>query len=364
MMEAATMTTRVEMSENAMSDLLTDDDRWQAVLARDLSHDGQFYTAVLTTGIYCRPSCAARHPKRENVRFYATLDEAREAGFRPCRRCHPDEAHSQIDLAQRVCEYLDTIIDERVTLDDLGARFHVSPFHLQRTFKRIVGVSPRQYADARRRERLKSELRDGCSITRAALEAGYTSISQLAADPLGMTPTAYQRGGENTRIRYSTIGTSLGVVLIAATERGVCAITIGDSPDDLYDALAAEFPAAVIDRDDSGLGLWAATVLAYIDGEARTIDLPLDVRATAFQRRVWEALRAIPAGETRSYSQIAQVIGQPTAARAVARACATNPAAMIIPCHRVIREDGDRGGYKWGLLRKHALLEIEARQAG
>jgi len=264
-----------------------------------------------------------------------------------------------------VCAYLAEPHEHMPSLQELAARFSLSPAHLQRTFKRIVGVSPRQYAAEQRLARFKGELKDGPSVTEAVYSAGFQSSSTAytdATDQLGMTPGQYRRGGA-TRVGYTVAPCGLGQLLLAATERGICAVRLGDSEDELAQTLAAEFPAANLQRVGAELNGWLADLLAYVDGQQAHLDLPLDVRATAFQRRVWEALRAIPYGSTRSYSDVAAAIGQPTAVRAVARACATNPAALVIPCHRVIRSDGELGGYRWGLARKRALLAQEAQHA-
>lgn len=337
----------------------TDAERWQAVLTRDRQWDGIFVYAVLSTGIYCRPSCPSRRPRREQVTFFATPTEAAAAGFRACRRCRPDEADAQVKLVQQACAYIEAHLDDRPTLADLGANLHVSPSHLQRIFKRITGVSPRQFADARRLARFRTALKNGESVTEAIFEAGYGSSSRVYPGKLGMTPTDYRQGGFTMTIRYTTAACALGTVLVATTERGICAVSLGDTPQTLETALAEEFPTAARIRDDAGLHACLDPLLRHLDGQQPHLDLPLDVRATAFQRRVWEALRAIPYGTTTTYSAVAEAIDQPAAVRAVARACATNPAALIIPCHRVVRSDGSLGGYRWGIERKQELLDQE-----
>ncbi|NWF68285.1 MAG: bifunctional DNA-binding transcriptional regulator/O6-methylguanine-DNA methyltransferase Ada [Chloroflexi bacterium] len=339
----------------------TENDCWQAVLQRDSSRDGQFVTAVQSTGIYCRPSCPARHPKRQNVRFFATNAEAEAAGFRPCRRCRPDEVDAHTQLVQQACAYIDAHLEAAPPLAELGAALHVSPFHLQRIFKRVMGVSPRQYAEAQRLARFKAHLKEGDSVTRALYDAGYGSSSRLYPGLLGMKPSAYRQGGKDMCIHYAIAPCDLGYVLVAATERGLCAVSLGDTPEFLRDALHAEYPAAEIVAQNSGLEQQVAALLDYLQGHALRADLPLDVQATAFQQRVWQTLRAIPYGQTRTYTQIAHAIGQPQAARAVANACAANHVALVIPCHRVVREDGGMGGYKWGVARKETLLAREAR---
>lgn len=343
---------------------LTDTDRWQAVLRRDRHYDGAFVTAVRTTRIYCRPSCPARHPHRENVTFYACAADAERDGFRPCKRCSPNTQAFEADVAQRACAYMDDHVDDRVTLNHLGTAVGLSPHHLQRVFKRVMGISPRQYAEARRVERLKAGLKNGGTVTDALYSAGYGSSSRLyerAPEQLGMTPAVYRKGGQGMNIHYTIADSPLGYLLVAATERGVCFVSMGDTPADLEAELRGEFPAAEPERDDDGLGEWVNAILDHLGGQQPHLELPLDVRATAFQRRVWQALQAIPIGETRTYRQIAASIGQPTAARAVGNACATNPVSLVIPCHRAVREDGSLGGYRWGLQRKAALLEQERK---
>lgn len=344
---------------------LSDADRWQAVLNRDARFDGAFVTAVQTTHIYCRPSCPARHPRRHHVMFYATPSEAERAGFRPCKRCSPNTQAFEAEVVERLCLFITAHADERLTLADLGAAVGLSPQHLQRVFKRALGISPRQYAEARRLERLKTQLKTGSSVTAALYDAGYSSSSRLyerAPDQMGMTPAVYRQGGQGMTIQYTVVDCSLGCLLVAATERGVCFVSLGDAPADLETELRAEFPAADLRRDETHLNEWVQALLRHLEGQQPHLELPLDVRATAFQWRVWQALRDIPYGEARSYQQIAAAIGQPTAARAVGSACARNPVSLVIPCHRAVREDGGLGGYRWGLSRKAALLERERQQ--
>ncbi len=342
---------------------------WQAVLDRDGRFDGQFVYAVHSTGIYCRPTCPSRRPRRAGVTFFPDAVAAAAAGYRPCRRCQPDQptpAEPHLALIQQVCAYLEEPHDRPPTLHDLAERFGLSAYHLQRTFKRIVGVTPRQYAAERRLGRFQGELRQGRRVTDAVYAAGFATSSVAYADAtarLGMPPARYRSGAPATRIVYAIAPCALGWLLAAATAQGLCAVRLGDSAAALERELAGEFPAAELRRDAAELSAWLETLLAYLDGRPARLDLPLDIRATAFQRRVWEALRAIPAGETRSYADIAAAIGQPRAARAVAHAVAANPAALVIPCHRVIRADGDAGGYRWGQARKEALLAQEAETA-
>ncbi len=342
--------------------------QWQSVLARDVEADGAFVYAVRTTGIYCRPTCPSRRPRRENTAFFALPEAAEQAGFRACRRCHPEQVairDPQVAVVQRVCHAIAANPEASPTLASLSADVGLSPFHMQRTFKRVMGITPRQYADACRMDRLKGELRKGEAVTSALYGAGYGSPSRLyerAPAQLGMTPAVYRRGGAGMRIHYTVVPCPLGLLLVAATERGLCAITLGDADDALADGLKREYPAADIARDVSGLDTAVAAILRHLHGQEPHLDLPLDVQATAFQWRVWEALRAIPYGSTRSYGEIACAIGQPTAARAVAQACATNRVALAIPCHRVVRDNGEIGGYRWGIERKRMLLAHE--QAG
>ena len=340
----------------------TDAGRWAAVLERDPAADGRFVYAVSSTRIYCRPSCPSRRPHRHHVTFFATPDAAEAGGYRPCRRCRPRQAET--DAVRRVREaqrYLERHLDETVTLERLGQAVGLSPYHLQRTFKRMTGVSPRAYAGARRIEQMKTQLKRGDSVSRAAYDAGYSSPGRAydhSGRRLGMTPGSYQRGGRGVRIRFTTVDTALGAVLVAATERGLCSVTLGTTAHGLEAGLRQEYPAAQIERADEELRRWAGGVVARLAGDEAE-RLPLDVHGTAFQHRVWEALQRIPRGATRSYGEIARDLGRPTAARAVARACATNQLAVVIPCHRVVREDGGLGGYRWGIERKRELLEAE-----
>jgi AraC family transcriptional regulator of adaptative response/methylated-DNA-[protein]-cysteine methyltransferase len=342
---------------------------WDAVAARDRSMDGVFYYAVLSTGIYCRPSCPSKRPRRENVVFFRARAAAEHAGFRACKRCKPEAAgvaDPNAQLVERVCRYIETHPDEPVTLEALSRALGISPFHLQRTFKARTGISPRAYADSRRLDSLKAGLREGHSVTRSLYDAGYGSSSRLyerASSQLGMTPSRYRQQGAGETIHYAIAATRIGRMLLAATDRGVCSIQFGDSDAKLERELGVEFPKAEIIRSDRKLGAQVNALRAIIQGENKT-PLPLDIQATAFQRRVWEELQAIPRGATKSYSKIAADIGHPKAARAVARACATNPVAVAIPCHRVVREDGAMGGYRWGVDRKQKLLALEAASGG
>src|SRR5947199_10358701 len=345
---------------------LTPERRWRIVLTRDRRYDGAFVYAVQSTGIYCRPSCPSRRPRRAHVAFFPGPQAAELAGFRPCRRCRPGEAAAAVPgvpLVRAVCRLIDAHPDRPASLALLSARAGVTSHRLLRTFRRVLGISPRQYRDARRLDRFKTELRARGRVSPALYEAGYGSTSRVyerAHAQLGMTPATYGHGGAGTRIAFAVVPCALGRLLVAATARGICRISLGDDADALERGLAAEFPAATIARDDDTLRHWVAEITAHLHGRQPTLELPLDVRATAFQRRVWEALRNIPYGSTRSYSEVARAVGNAKATRAVARACAANPVAIVVPCHRVVREDGDLGGYRWGVQRKRAFLKQEA----
>jgi len=330
--------------------------RWQAVLARDRRFDGAFVYAVRSTGIYCRPSCASRRPRRTQVTFYPIPEAAEREGYRACRRCHPADAPGNDPAV--------TLVRDAARAIAAGQRPQGDSRRLARAFKRVLGITPRAYAETRRVGRFKQELKRRKQVSPALYEAGYGSSSRVYERTdahLGMTPATYAKGGVGVGIAYTTVATSLGRLLVAATERGVCRVALGDTDAALESELSAEFPAARVVQDKSGkLSGSVSAILAYLDGREPDLDLPLDIRATAFQRRVWQELQKIPFGQTRTYAEIARRIGQPKAARAVARACATNPAALIIPCHRVVRGNGDFGGYRWGVERKEALLESEA----
>jgi AraC family transcriptional regulator of adaptative response/methylated-DNA-[protein]-cysteine methyltransferase len=347
---------------------IPEEQRWQAVLDRDASFDDRFVFAVSSTGVYCRPSCAARRPRRENVRFFRTTVEAEHAGYRACLRCRPAAigGNAQINAVKAICRYIERHLEETLTLSRLGEEFQQSPFHLQRTFKAVLGITPRAYADSCRMNLLKQNLRSGHSVTRAMYAAGYGSSSRLyerTASQMGMSPDKYRRGAVATQVRYTITPSPLGAMLIAATDKGVCAIQFADSEEELEQGVKHEFPFAFRKRDDVWLKNWKEQLLAQLRGKQVISALPLDIQATAFQRRVWACLQRIPSGETRSYQQVAQSIGQPTAARAVARACATNPVALAIPCHRIVRGNGEPGGYRWGADRKKTLLALESRNA-
>ncbi len=342
------------------------DARWAYVAARDPGVDGQFVYAVRTTGIYCRPSCPSRRPAREHVEYFATPADAAARGFRACLRCHPDApaVDPWIEKIRRACVYLSNV-EGHPALTTLARRLGGSPYHLQRNFKRLVGVSPREFADACRLKKVKQRLRSGFDVTAALLDAGYGSSSRFyerAASRLGMPPVRYRRGGAGLTIRYATTASPLGRLLVAATDRGVCAVALADTDRDLRTTLRAEFPAARLTADRRALAGWIRQVVNHLRGRRARLDLPLDIQATAFQWQVWNALAAIPPGETRSYGELAAAIGRPTAARAVARACATNPVALAIPCHRVVPAAGGVGGYRWGTARKALLLDRETAE--
>jgi AraC family transcriptional regulator of adaptative response/methylated-DNA-[protein]-cysteine methyltransferase len=350
-----------------MIDKVDAHDAWAAVVGRDRRFDGRFVYAVRTTGVYCRPSCPSRRPAAANILFFDDPTGAERAGFRACKRCRPraaGELGSTAAAVRRTAAFIDAHVDERITLSRLAREAGMSPFHLQRVFRRELGVTPREYQQARRLDRLRSQLRRGETVSRATYDAGFGSPSRVyeqAGARLGMTPAAYRRGGHGIRIRFAILPSPLGRLLVAATPQGVCAVRLGDSDAQLERRLRTEFPRATIEPDaDGSLAAIAAKVLGHVRGDGPAHDLPLDVRGTAFQQQVWRALLSIPYGETRSYAQVATAIGHPNATRAVARACATNPVAVVIPCHRVIRSDGGLGGYAGGVERKERLLEVEA----
>jgi AraC family transcriptional regulator, regulatory protein of adaptative response / methylated-DNA-[protein]-cysteine methyltransferase len=350
--------TRRSYSQSMQTEL---QNKWQQVLARDARQDGRFVFAVRTTGVFCRPSCPSRRPRRDSVEFFAGPREAERAGYRACLRCKPTQVSEQAQYVLRARQMLDNA-EGVVTLAQLSQRVGLSPFHLQRLFKRATGLSPREYQSARRMQHMKTGLRKGEDVTTALYDAGFSSPSRLyenASQQLGMTPGTYRRGGAGATITFAIAPTPVGQMLVAATDRGLCAVRFGESATELEGSLREEFHAASLHRDNAAIGRYVQPLLAGIRGENTIIDLPLDVRATAFQKKVWQALREIPRGETRSYSDVAREIGDPQAVRAVARACASNPVALAVPCHRVVRSDGDLAGYRWGIERKKKLLEGE-----
>lgn len=355
---------RLEDSDGSGPPILDDAARWAALAARDASADGRFVYAVRTTGVYCRPSCGARAARPENVSFHATGAEAEAAGFRPCRRCRPDApalAERRAEMVAQACRRIEAA-ETAPSLETLARAAGMSPFHFHRVFRAVTGVTPAAYAAADRAARLAAGLRDSGSVTEALYAAGYVAPSRFYADApdrLGMAPAAYRRGGRDVAIRFAVGACSLGAILVAATERGLCAILLGDDPETLLRDLQDRFPRATLSGADAQFERWVAEVVGFVEAPARGLALPLDIGGTAFQQRVWAALRAIPLGTTASYAQIARAIGEPGAARAVARACATNPLAVAIPCHRVVRTDGALSGYRWSVARKRDLLARE-----
>lgn len=346
--------------------LHTDDDRWQAVMNRDTRADGQFVFAVQTTGIFCRPSCRARHALRQNVRFYPNAQAALDAGFRPCKRCQPDSLspeQQRIDKVAEACRLLEQ--DSPVTLEALAEAVAVSPYHFHRLFKSVTGITPKAWQQAWRARRLRDSLSDGEPVTQAVLAAGFPSSSSYyrqADEVLGMTASAYRHGGKAAGIHYATDSCELGRCLVALSDRGICAVLLGDDDTTLLAELRQSFPSAHLAAADASSQAQIQAVIASLNQRSTPLTLPLDIRGTAFQQQVWQALRAIPTGETRSYQQIADGIGNPKAVRAVAGACAANRLAILIPCHRVVRGDGSLSGYRWGVTRKAALLAREKEQ--
>jgi AraC family transcriptional regulator of adaptative response/methylated-DNA-[protein]-cysteine methyltransferase len=362
-MEGVNMSAVMQVQMKLLAD--SDDARWEAVLTRDARFDGQFVFAVSSTGIYCRPSCPARRPRREHVSFFQLPEVAEQSGFRACRRCHPRDLQvvdPQIRIAREVCRVIEQNDGEPITLAALSEQIGVSSFHLQRTFKSVMGITPQDYAETCRINRFKHSVHKGEAITSAIYDAGYGSSSRLyetASAQLGMTPASYSKGGRGAVINYAIAQTALGHLLVATTNKGVCSVMLGDSDASLKADLLKEFPAGEIRHNEKLLRSSLNAIVEHLKNKTPHVDLPLDIRATAFQRQVWEQLRSIPYGQTFSYSEVAKAIGQDKAVRAVARACATNPVALVIPCHRVIREDKSLGGYRWGLERKKKLLHAE-----
>jgi AraC family transcriptional regulator of adaptative response/methylated-DNA-[protein]-cysteine methyltransferase len=341
--------------------------RWKALAARDRAADGTFVYAVTSTGVYCRPSCPSRRPRADRVKFFDTTHEARQAGFRACKRCRPDTvglAQPGVDAVRRVSAYLAIHADETVTLAHLARVASMSPHHLQRRFKALVGLSPREYQAAVRADRLRASLRGGRDVTSAIYEAGYGSPSRVyESSPTGkgMTPSSYRRHGAGMRIGYSIVPSAIGSVLVAATEHGVCAVKIGDNDASLVRDLRTEYSAADISANDAPRPDWVKAIADHLRGVGASLDLPIDVKATAFQWKVWRALQQIPSGETRAYAEVARRIGKPRAVRAVANACAKNPVCLVVPCHRVVPSNGGTGQYRWGAERKARLLQMERR---
>jgi AraC family transcriptional regulator of adaptative response/methylated-DNA-[protein]-cysteine methyltransferase len=337
--------------------------KWSMVLARDTKADGRFVYAVKSTGIFCRPTCPSRRPRRENVEFFNSPAQAQQAGYRACRRCTPLERNPQSQKVEAACRYIDENLDVTLSLTAISRHVAISPFHFQRMFKRMLGISPREYQQARRAGKFRQALLSDGSVTEAIYEAGFSSSSRAYESvpaQLGMTPSEFKRGGDGVAIRCTVISTELGKLLVATTPRGVCAVRFGESEATLLRELKRDFSAAEIHRDDVGLESIAMQIKQLLSGSAAPLNIPLDLRGTAFQQMVWKELRRIPQGRTRSYTDVAKAIGKPKAVRAVANACGSNPVAIVVPCHRVVQKNGSLAGYRWGVKRKAALLEKEA----
>lgn len=333
-------------------------------MERNKALDGTFLYAVKTTKVYCRPTCPSRRPNRENVEFFDSSDAAKRKGYRPCKRCKPDGVAKAEELVMKVREYIEGNLDHSLTLETIGKAVGASPFHMQKVFKSSVGMSPRQYAEECRLKAVKKELKSGRDVTGAVFEAGYSSTSRLyerSARKLGMTPGAYRKGGHGELISYAVVASPLGLLLLAGTKKGLCFLQFGASEEELKSALGTEFGAAMLVENAEALSSWIENLALYFRG-SRELEVPVDIRGTAFQQKVWRYLRQIPPGETRTYTQVAEALGVPNAVRAVARACATNRVGIAIPCHRVIRQDGSLAGYRWGLERKEALIVLERKQ--
>lgn len=339
---------------------------WRAALDRDRRADGDFVLAVRSTHIYCRPSCPARRPLRSNVTFFRTQEEAERQGYRPCLRCRPDQVSAAAALVARAAKYLAQYDEESLRLRSIAKELNTTTATLRRAFREVTGLAPRQLADALRIKRFKSLLRSGRSITDALYETGYGSSSRVyerSNAQLGMTPATYQKGGKGMKLEYTIAASTVGKVLVAATGRGISAVYLGDAKKELLAALREEYPHAEISRAAGTTRSWVCEIVQRIEGQPAEAELPLDLQATAFQRRVWQELQKIPRGTTKTYSQVARALGRPRAVRAVARACATNPVSVVVPCHRVVRENGSLAGYRWGLSRKEQLLAAERAAA-
>lgn len=333
----------------------------------DARFDGVFFVGVKTTGIYCRPTCRARLPKRENVEFYPTVEAALKKGFRACKRCKPEAKlfiDPKVELVLKASRVIEKADFENLSLEELGFETNSSPTYLQKAFKEILGVSPKQYSDENRLQKFKAQIKKGDDLTDAMYEAGYGSsrgLYEKASAKIGMTPAVYKKGGQGSKIEYAVADCPLGKLLVGKTEKGVCSVTLGDTAEYLEQKLREEFPRAEIAENNNGLKTTVSEIVRHLEGKNKTLDLPLDLQATAFQMRVWAELRKIPYGDTRSYSEISRQISNEKAVRAVARACATNPVALVTPCHRVIAADGDLSGYRWGVERKRHLLLTESK---
>jgi AraC family transcriptional regulator of adaptative response/methylated-DNA-[protein]-cysteine methyltransferase len=339
----------------------SNDQRWTLVMNRTPKADGEFVYAVKSTGIFCRPTCPSRRPRRDLVEFFDSPQQAQSAGDRACRRCLPLQQNPQMEKIEAACRYIEAHAEETLSLRRIAAHIGVSPFHFQRLFKRALGISPRQYQQAQRAAKFKQALHKEARITDAIYEAGYSSSSRAyenGAEQLGMTPTIFRRHGEGLKIHFTIVESDLGRLLIAATSRGICSVRFGETDRVLENELREEFSAAEITREERGLRSYAEIVMKSLAGGASGT-VPVDIQGTAFQQRVWNALRAIPRGQTRSYTEIAKQISKPKAVRAVANACASNPVAVVVPCHRVVQKNGSLAGYRWGVERKKALLRAE-----
>jgi AraC family transcriptional regulator, regulatory protein of adaptative response / methylated-DNA-[protein]-cysteine methyltransferase len=358
------MTTSTKSIQSPAKSFADDESRWQSLVDRDPAADGAFVYSVKTTGVYCRPTCPSRLAHRNNVRFHATYEEAEAAGFRPCKRCKPtgeSVAQHQASIVARACRIIEES-EEMPNLDDLASSVGLSSYHFHRLFKEQTGLTPRGYAVAHRSRRVRDELTRRKTVTEAIYGAGFNSNSRFyesADDVLGMTPRTFRSGGSGTTIRFAIGESWLGPILVATSEKGVCAILLGEDPDEMVRDLQDHFPKAELIGGDADFDLLVATVVGFLENPSSGLDLPLDIRGTAFQQRVWEALRQIPAGSTASYAEIAERIGQPKSVRAVAQACGANHLAVAVPCHRVVRTDGALSGYRWGVERKGKLLRRE-----
>jgi AraC family transcriptional regulator of adaptative response/methylated-DNA-[protein]-cysteine methyltransferase len=355
---------------HAMKDLLDADDmRWAAVLGRDAGADGSFVYAVRTTGVYCRPTCPSRRPRRESVAFFPGPDAAEVAGFRECRRCRPRAGApvpAGLEHVRRACAFIQAHTEEPLTLAAVAQHVGTSPFHLQRTFTKFVGISPRAYQEAVRAGRFRDGLRGGTPVSGAVYDAGYGSISRVYERPptgRGMTPAAYRRGGKGMAMTYTIVNSPVGRLMVAGTGKGICSVKLGDGDSRLEADLRREYPEASITRDQAAFSEWVKTLVGHLSGRQPDLHLPLDVQATAFQWTVWRYLQSIPYGQTRTYGEVARAIGRPAAVRAVARACATNPVCVVVPCHRVVGKSGALTGYRWGVERKKKLLAGERATA-
>jgi len=344
---------------------LSEDEKWKAVLARDESFDGLFVLGVRSTGVYCKPSCPARRPAWAQAMFFRGPLEAELAGFRACLRCKPrDLVSPKTRLIDQACKYIESNLQQRLTLSVLSRQVGLSQYHFQRTFRRVLGVSPRQYVESRRLAKMKHHLRNGETVNESLYRAGFSSRSRVyenVSGLFGVNPGEFRRGGQGLQIRYEIIQSPLGRLLIASTEKGVCGVCIGDSDKVVEEAIHEDYPHATLVREERRIDHWTRAFSEYLNGQHHALDVPIDVKATAFQRRVWKLICSIPYGETATYSQIASKMGNPEATRAVANACASNPVALVIPCHRVVSKDGELRGYRWGKSRKRALLEMERK---